>query len=256
MTSILKPLIRVSSVRAMPFPTENKKWIIDKPLLAVAFLLPIVSLVNKTVAVFNDTIFCHNLETEDDFPSADDNEHFFPERSIFFIESSCRGGLNSRQACAVESAAKIHPNWQINVLFTGSVSNQTQSGTTMKLLKMYNNIMFFRIHVAKFGRNTPLEHMLASGILNNSSWRVVHTSDVLRFLTLYKWGGVYMDLDVIVMKSFDTLDRNWLARENDYQIGSAYISISKDQFGRQLSDATVRYVCRNIILKPVCIRTR
>ena len=52
-----------------------------------------------------------------------------------------------------------------------------------------------------YSKDTPLEAWLRSGKLEKSGFRLTHTSDVLRFLTLWKYGGLYLDLDVIVVKS-------------------------------------------------------
>lgn len=40
-------------------------------------------------------------------------------------------------------------------------------------------------------------------VLQTSYWPVPHASDILRYTTLYKFGGTYLDLDVIVLKPFD-----------------------------------------------------
>lgn len=195
--------------------------------------------INKLFAIFNDSIACHNTVIKDDLPSADENSTKFPDKSVFFIETSCKGSINSRQACSIESAARANPNWQTNVLFAGPVSLENQKEPIFSELQMYGNIKFFRIHVAKYSKGTPLETLLSKGTLNKSRWRVLHSADVLRFLTLYKFGGVYLDLDVIVAKSFDELAKNWVARESAWYPGSACLAISNDELGRAFANATI-----------------
>lgn len=62
-----------------------------------------------------------------------------------------------------------------------------------------------------------------------------HLSDVLRAVTLLKYGGFYLDLDVVVQKSFDNLEENFIGNDwsevvaggvmhlNNYGIGSYVI---------------------------------
>ncbi|KAH7933925.1 hypothetical protein HPB49_019307 [Dermacentor silvarum] len=54
-------------------------------------------------------------------------------------------------------------------------------------------------------RETPFEPWYESGILNKSAFPVEHLADALRLTVLYKQGGVYLDIDVIVLRSLDTL---------------------------------------------------
>lgn len=200
-----------------------------------------------------NNINCHKKVIEGDFPSAHERE-LPPLKSIFFIETSCKGGINSRQACSIESAARAHPNWQINVLFAGPVSIHTQNGSTIGVLQKFNNINFYRIHVADYGKGTPLEDILSSNLLNSSRWSVMHSADVLRYLTLYKWGGVYLDLDVIVVKPFDSLARNWVAKQYDKYVASGLVSVWRNTMGRVFAKRLIRHVI--IILYNQIVRRK
>ena len=44
------------------------------------------------------------------------------------------------------------------------------------------------------------ETFLLSGILEKSSWPSVHTSDALRLLLIYEFGGMYLDLDFVIFR--------------------------------------------------------
>lgn len=69
-----------------------------------------------------DSIACYRIKSES-LPDISDTK---PRKgkSIFFHETSCNSYLagkiviNSRQACAVESAAKLNPNYDVYLLFT------------------------------------------------------------------------------------------------------------------------------------------
>lgn len=127
-------------------------------------------------------------------------------KNIFFHETSCFGDsglieLNCRQACAVESAALMNPGMLVNLLL---LSPSPPSNHTAKLLKYlidYKNVKISRIYINEYIGNTPLEQWYANGkVLESSQWPRSHMSDILRYLTLWRFGGIYLDLDVVIVK--------------------------------------------------------
>lgn len=123
--------------------------------------------------------------------------------SIFFLETSCnhQNGINLtlRQSCAVESAAKLNPNLKIFVLFVAP-SFLNYESDILNVFSKYKNINLRYINFVKYAYDTPLQDFVASNTIFTSDWPVSHTSDLLRFLTLWKFGGTYLDLDVVLMK--------------------------------------------------------
>lgn len=162
-----------------------------------------------------------------------------PAKSIYFHETSCKGGLNSRQACAIESAARAHPNWQVNVLFLGPVKELSLKNSVLTKLQEFSNIKIYRINIVKFAEGTPAETMISKNIFLGKD-SIQQASDVMKYLTLFKWGGMCFDLDVMVMKSFDSLAKNFATRQDDHFVSSAVISLSKDKLGRNISKITMR----------------
>lgn len=123
-------------------------------------------------------------------------------KNIFFHETSCYGDeglmLNGRQACAVESAAKMNPNMSIYLLFMSPEKISDSSKQIIRQLLSYKNIKIRRLYMNNYVKHTPLEEWFDSGILRTSHWPKSHMSDILRYLTLWKYGGIYLDLDVVV----------------------------------------------------------
>lgn len=123
--------------------------------------------------------------------------------SIFFLETSCNHkngiNLNLRQSCAIESAAILNPNLKIFVLFVAPTFINYESDV-LKSLSQYSNINLRFINFVKYAYNTPLQDFVTSNTIFSSNWPVSHTSDLLRYLTLWKFGGTYLDLDVVLMK--------------------------------------------------------
>lgn len=187
-------------------------------------------------------ISCHNDLENDGLDDADDDEFFFPEKNIFFIEASCQMGLSFHQVCSIESAARANPEWQVSVLFAGRLPNQCRRTVNFTTLETYKNIHLYKIHVKRFANGTPFEEFFSSSALENSLHPVYHSAEVLKYLTLSKWGGLYLDTNMMVSKPFDSLPLNWIARENEDELGTAAMALTKDNIGGLISKAAVEYV--------------
>jgi len=124
------------------------------------------------------------------------------DNNAFFHETSGARELDTRQACAVESLALLNPNLNIYLLTTSSDSNS--SASTMKSLSSYSNIRLINIHLGQYFLGTPLEHWYFCTTWNYGPYAVAHLSDALRFISNYKYGGYYFDLDVIQLRSVES----------------------------------------------------
>ena len=138
----------------------------------------------------------------------------------FFHETSGLKSLDERQACAVESLAFLNPNLTINLLMTGEIDLKTE---TMRALGNYENIRISRIFLGDYFSGTPLEHWYFCTTWNYGPYAVSHLSDALRFLSLYKFGGYYFDLDVIMLQPV-TKYRNFIVADQglEYMAAGAF----------------------------------
>jgi lactosylceramide 4-alpha-galactosyltransferase len=64
----------------------------------------------------------------------------------------------------------------------------------------YPNVRIWKLVVADFIKETPLENWDFMGKIRPSNWPVVHASDILRYTVLWKYGGTYLDLDFVMQK--------------------------------------------------------
>ncbi|XP_046445530.1 lactosylceramide 4-alpha-galactosyltransferase-like [Daphnia pulex] len=151
--------------------------------------------------------------------------------NAFFIETSDSGGLNIRQACAVESLAFHNPNLTVNVLFMVDEDghqkqirnkNKVLAKTLEKLKSKYKNVEFIVADLAEYMAGTSMEKWFHCTDWRTGPYHVSHLSDGLRFLTLNKYGGYYFDLDVILVRPV-TFYRNFLAAESGSEFGSSVI---------------------------------
>lgn len=133
----------------------------------------------------------------------------------FFFETSGRRSLNYRQACAVESLAKLNPNLTVYALLTAEIDREAPSYGS--LTKHYPNIVFSYLDVGDFVAGTDFEKWYYCTNWNRGWYAVSHLSDALRFLTLQRYGGYYFDLDVIHMRPV-TRYRNFAAYQDTRKI--------------------------------------
>uniref|UniRef100_A0A6P7FTH1 Lactosylceramide 4-alpha-galactosyltransferase-like n=1 Tax=Diabrotica virgifera virgifera TaxID=50390 RepID=A0A6P7FTH1_DIAVI len=182
--------------------------------------------------------------------------HFNPRpgKSIFFHETSCNSFehgkivINSRQACAVESAAKMNPDLDVYLLYASPGIFRfegNESDHFLKSLLSYKNVRILHLNYGNYVKGTPLETLWTSGEIENSKYAVSHASDVLRYLTLWKYGGIYLDLDVVVIKSLQDLPLNYAGLQTKKQVAAGVVSFEADGFGHSLAEKCVNKLKHN-----------
>ena len=116
---------------------------------------------------------------------------------IHLIECSNRDTFTFKQLCVIESASKHHPSYVINVW---TVSPKLQNDPNFVLIqKKYQNIDLVNIDVTIFIEKLQLKKIWNK--FKNSKCYVTHCN-ALRILILKKFGGIYLDLDALVIKTF------------------------------------------------------
>jgi len=118
------------------------------------------------------------------------------EGRIVMTETSGSAALNPRQACGVESAARRSGMDVVVVMMNESLL--LTDNTTCHLVTQYNNIQFFSVNITNLALNTSLEKFITTpGILTKLV--PAHKSDILRSLLVYKFGGLYLDTDILTL---------------------------------------------------------
>lgn len=99
----------------------------------------------------------------------------------------------------------LNPNWDVFILFASPVGLLNGTNSTppiVKALQSYPNIYFRNINLWTYSLNTPLEDWFLSDKLFMSQYLNSHVSDFLRYVTLYKFGGTYLDLGTLKCITF------------------------------------------------------
>ena len=123
--------------------------------------------------------------------------------NIFFFENSCilgqpNASLTFRETCVIESAAKMNPQAQIYLLHSCPIEF-IDNEPVYQLLE-YFNVKFWRLNVEELISETPWGKWDYTEVFQNEDWSLEHWSDLMRFLLLWKYGGLYMQLDFAVIK--------------------------------------------------------
>lgn len=129
------------------------------------------------------------------------------------------------------------------MLFASNVgiSNETiVQPPLINALQSYTNIYFRNINLESYSENTPLEDWFLSDELFLSQYLNSHVSDFLRYISLYKYGGTYLDLDVIVLKSFENITSNFAGAESENYVAAGVINFQHDGIGHEIADMCVR----------------
>lgn len=204
------------------------------------------------VSLTND-IYCYRDKNSPTLPDILDDDP--PKgKSIFFHETSCQSQKNNRitltarQACAVESAAIQNPNYQVYLLFTSPGALKSQNNRNDRILKQlmsYNNIRMKYLNFERYLNGSPLEELYKSLKIESSFYAMSHASDVLRYLTLWRFGGIYLDLDVIIIKSLEKLKPNFAGRESGHAVAAGVLSFSHDGDGHKWARHCLEDLKRN-----------
>lgn len=161
--------------------------------------------------------------------------------NIFFHETSCLAGgvarLSVRQACAIESAARTNPNTNVFVLFASPAGFERGQprAAVFEVLAGYANVHVRNLNLWTYTEDTPAERWMRAGELFNSSYLGVHMADMLRLVSLYKWGGTHIDLDFVVRRSFERLPATFASEELEGYVTNALLGFAESGVGHLMA---------------------
>lgn len=133
--------------------------------------------------------------------------------------------------------AIAYPEANIFLMFlTKTNYARLKSSLQAQVLTNYKNVRFKYLNVIEYSKNTPLESWLLTDKLAKSDFVIPHTSDVLRYLTLWKHGGTYLDLDVIVVRRLES--ESFACFEDEKIVNSAVLRLSGD-IGKKIAEMCI-----------------
>lgn len=168
--------------------------------------------------------------------------------NIFFVEtgeSTRKVTLTPRQACSIESAALKNPLSRVSLLYTTRRRFQKlQETAAVTAIRSYSNVNINYINTIQLATGSPMEDFYKSNKLATSKFKISHASDALRLLLLWKFGGTYLDTDMIVRKQLNSIPPNFACPESDETMNGAILNFDLKQ-GRNLSEIFIQAFLKN-----------
>ncbi|XP_074083197.1 lactosylceramide 4-alpha-galactosyltransferase [Macrotis lagotis] len=144
---------------------------------------------------------------------------------IFFVETSDRTNPNFLFMCSVESAARTHPGTRIVVLMKGLVGRNSTlpKHLSFSLLSCFSNVEFQPLDLTDLFEDTPLASWYASIHQRWQPYLLPILSDAARIAIMWKFGGIYLDTDFIVLKNLKNFS-NVLGTQSKYVLNGAFLA--------------------------------
>lgn len=109
----------------------------------------------------------------------------------------------------------------------------------------YKNVHFNYLNLTQYAQHTPLAEWIKTGELFNSAYVNSHTSDILRYLSLWKYSGTYLDLDIVMLKPLKTLLKpNYAGAESKKFVAAGIINLEEES-GHAIADMCVKDLLKN-----------
>ncbi|KAL3241978.1 hypothetical protein MRX96_047836 [Rhipicephalus microplus] len=144
---------------------------------------------------------------------------------IWFLETSGRRKLTARQACSIESASRHNGDFTVHLLHT---ARHLHSCAYRRILSKLPNFSSARLRPRTELAGTPLSRLYSNRrALRESSSLVEHLSDFLRYAIIWKRGGVYLDLDIIVLKSLKPIENSVAFEEDEVHVTNSVLFFRK-----------------------------
>lgn len=125
--------------------------------------------------------------------------------------------------------AITNPETQIYfILATNASQVLLKYSDIAKVLLSYDNIHIRYLNIYEFSKGTILEGLISNDTILKSKYPTEHMADVLRVLILHRYGGTYLDLDVLSLVPLAVINReNFACPENSNVVTNAVVNIGQ-----------------------------
>ncbi|XP_077149136.1 alpha-1,4-N-acetylglucosaminyltransferase-like [Ranitomeya variabilis] len=150
-------------------------------------------------------------------------------KNILFMETTDRMDEPSLVLCSVESAARMYPDRPV-VFFMkrlGDIVTEDDEKKAQKhypSLSFYKNIYIFPLKLKELFADTPFQEWFKKIDPKKEIYWTNNKSNAGRLAMMWKYGGIYMDTDVISIQPI--LEDNFLAAENLQHTSSSVFGLS------------------------------
>ncbi|XP_032841931.2 lactosylceramide 4-alpha-galactosyltransferase [Tyto alba] len=144
---------------------------------------------------------------------------------VFFVETSERTNPSYLFMCSVESAARTHPGTRVVVLMKGLANGNASlpNHWGFSLLSCFPNVEVRPLDLTELFSGTPLAQWYLQAQQRWEPYFLPILSDACRIAIMWKFGGIYLDTDFIVLKNLKNLT-NALGIQSKYVLNGAFLS--------------------------------
>ncbi|XP_058123997.1 lactosylceramide 4-alpha-galactosyltransferase-like [Anopheles ziemanni] len=171
-----------------------------------------------------------------------DGDELLKYRNVYFIESSAPFRnvvtIEPRHACAIEAAARANPRKNIIVLLAAWIdfteADRLQIPDLSRLAG-FRNVHFRWLDLENFALDTPVDSVIKSDELYSLPDGVAFLSEILRMVLLYKYGGIYLDLDVMTLAPLDLYHPNFFSAQSMTSADTSVMGLERGDYGQQFA---------------------
>ncbi|NXE91693.1 A4GAT galactosyltransferase, partial [Menura novaehollandiae] len=145
--------------------------------------------------------------------------------NVFFVETSEQTNPSYLFSCSVESAARTHPGSSVVVLMKGLAKGNASlpKHWAFSLLSCFPNVQIQPLDLPELFSGTPLAQWYLQPQWRQEPYFLPVLSDACRIVLMWKFGGIYLDTDFIVLKNLQNLT-NALRIQGDNVLNGAFLS--------------------------------
>ncbi|XP_063010283.1 lactosylceramide 4-alpha-galactosyltransferase-like [Melospiza melodia melodia] len=145
--------------------------------------------------------------------------------NVFFVETSEQTAPSYLFSCSVESAARTHPASRVVVLMKGLAKENVRlpKHWAFSLLSCFPNVEILPLDLKELFSGTPLKRWYLWPLRQWEPHFLPNLSDACRIVLMWKFGGIYLDTDFIVLKNLQNLT-NALGIQDDHELNGAFLS--------------------------------
>ncbi|NXK88389.1 A4GAT galactosyltransferase, partial [Formicarius rufipectus] len=145
--------------------------------------------------------------------------------NVFFVETSEQINPGYLFSCSVESAARANPKASVVVLMRGLARGNTSlpEHWVFSLLSCFPNVQIRPLDLSELFSGTPLQQWYSRPLRSWEPYFLPVLSDACRIVLMWKYGGIYLDTDFIVLKNLENLT-NSLGIQSEDVLNGAFLS--------------------------------
>ncbi|XP_030050251.1 alpha-1,4-N-acetylglucosaminyltransferase-like isoform X1 [Microcaecilia unicolor] len=129
---------------------------------------------------------------------------------IFMVETTEKLELSPLAACAIESAAQTYPDRSVYFFMKGLTKDMTITKSSfykaIPLLSSIENVYILPLYFEDIFKDTPLDPWYQKVNPAKEKYWAHVSSDAFRLAMVWKYGGIYMDSDMISLRPIPKVD--------------------------------------------------